>query len=79
MSAGRGSTSAARSRQHKRANKKKIDLPPALIALIETMRENIERAQQAARNARPYWLNVSRPWLELRAIHCLTRSAGSRR
>ena len=68
--------SAARSRQHNRANKKKFDLPPALIALIETMRENIEHAQQAARNARPYWLNVGRPWLEVKSHPLLDEIGG---
>ncbi len=40
------------------------------------MRENIEHAQQAARNARPYWLNVGRPWLKVKSHPLLDEIGG---
>jgi site-specific DNA-methyltransferase (adenine-specific) len=41
-------------------------LPPAIVALIETMRENIARAQDSARKARPYWLSAGQAWLGIK-------------
>jgi hypothetical protein len=51
-------------------------LPPAVVALIETMRENIALAQDSARKARPYWLNAGQAWLGIKTHPLLDEIGG---